>query len=216
LEAAEFWEQRYAGSTKVWSGRVNTVLTEVAADLPAGRALDLGCGEGGDAVWLAQRGWQVTAVDISATAVARGRAAATAAGVPDDRITWVAHDLSDWIPEPGFDLVSAFFLQSPVEFARQEILSRAAGSVAQGGHLLVVSHAAPPPWASQWHVHHAHDLSSPAEEVAALGLDAGEWEIVLAEVRGRESIGPDGKPASLEDSIVLARRAASEPNGDGS
>ncbi|MCB0912288.1 MAG: class I SAM-dependent methyltransferase, partial [Propionibacteriaceae bacterium] len=147
MGAAEFWEERYAGKPKVWSGRVNPGLVEFASGLPAGRALDLGCGEGGDAVWLARQGWQVTAVDISATAVARGHAAAEAAGVPDDRIRWLAQDLAHWQPEGSYDLVSAFFLQSPMELPRGEVLSRAAAAVAPGGHVLVVSHAAPPPWA---------------------------------------------------------------------
>lgn len=210
MTAAEFWEDRYAGKPKVWSGRVNPGLVEFASGLPVGHALDLGCGEGGDAVWLAQQGWQVTAVDISATAVARGKAAALAAGVPEDRIRWVAQDLVEWRPDRAYDLVSAFFLQSPMELPRREILRRAAGGLVPGGHLLVVSHVAPPPWATGLHTHHRHDFVSPAEEVAALGLEQGEWEVLLAEVRRRDAIGPDGQPASLEDSIVLARRTAGE------
>lgn len=209
MTAAQFWEERYAGTPRVWSGRVNAGLVELTAGLPVGRALDLGCGEGGDALWLARQGWQVTAVDISATALARGRAAAAEAGLPEDRIRWVAHDLTDWQPEQDYDLVSAFFLQSPMELPRREILHRAAASVAPGGHVLVVSHAAPPPWA-RGHDHHPHHSATPSEEVEALGLSAGEWEVVVAEVRHREAIGPDGQPASLEDSIVLARRVAGE------
>ena len=204
MTAADFWEQRYA-QAPVWSGRVNQTLAEVARGLVVGSALDLGCGEGGDAIWLARTGWQVTAVDISATALDRGRTAAAAAGVPSGRIEWVAADLASWPPARAYDLVSACFLQSPVNLPRTEILRRAASAVAPGGSLLVISHAEPPPWAVD-HDHHA-DFLGPAEEVAALGLDSRAWDVVLAEVRERDATSPDGQPALLKDSVVRARRA---------
>jgi SAM-dependent methyltransferase len=204
----EFWEDRY-GRSQVWSGRANQVLVEVAAGLTPGRALDLGCGEGGDALWLAQHGWQVTAIDISATAVERGRAAAEAAGVGEGQIEWIARDLADWTGAADFDLVSAFFLQSPVHLDRAQILREAAAAVAPGGHLLLVSHAAAPPWATQLHAHH-HDFPTPAGELEALDLAEGEWEVRVAEVRSRHATGPDGQPADLEDTIVLARRRVVE------
>ncbi|MGO2862064.1 MAG: class I SAM-dependent methyltransferase, partial [Brevibacterium sp.] len=93
----QYWEGQYSDSHRRWSGRVNPTTAEVVAELPVrpGRALELGCGEGGDAVWLAQQGWQVTAVDISATATARGAEGARAAGV-GDAITWISHDLGEW------------------------------------------------------------------------------------------------------------------------
>ena len=93
--AAEFWEARYADADRIWSGRVNRAVADVAAGLEPGRALDLGCGEGGDAVWLARHGWAVTGVDLSPTAVARGRRAAAEAGVPDGalRLKLVRHDV---------------------------------------------------------------------------------------------------------------------------
>src|SRR3954468_20682622 len=96
-ETARFWDQRYAEREQIWSGRVNPVLASVAAELPPGRALDLGCGEGGDAVWLADHGWAVTAVDISSTALDRARRAAEGAGV-GDRITFERHDLAESFP----------------------------------------------------------------------------------------------------------------------
>lgn len=118
MGAVQFWEERYASRPQVWSGRANQVLVDLVSGFAPRTALDLGCGEGGDAVWLAQQGWRVTAVDISTTAVERGRAAAADLGVPADRITWVAQDLAEWSPGGTFDLVSAFFLQSPVELPR--------------------------------------------------------------------------------------------------
>lgn len=204
MSSVEFWQERYRGAAPVWSGRANAVLVDLADGLPPGRALDLGCGEGGDAIWLATRGWQVTAVDISSNALDRGRAQAAAAGVPEDRIEWVARDLDDWTGVPGFDLVTAFFLQSPVALARERILRQAAASVAPGGRLLLVSHAAAPPWAGALHAHH-HDFPTPDGELAALGLD-DDWEVPIAEVRRRATTGPDGQPAELDDTVVLARR----------
>lgn len=211
MTAADFWEQRYAQRPNVWSGRVNKALADIAGGLVVGTALDLGCGEGGDAIWLARGGWQVTAVDISTTALERGRTAAAGAGVPDGRIDWVAADLATWQPATTYDLVSACFLQSPVSLPRTEILRRAAAAVAPGGSLLIISHAEPPPWA----LPHGHDggldhfsLPGPAEEVTALGLDSGDWDVVLAEVRERDAVGPEGQPARLSDSVVRARRAA--------
>ena len=95
MGAVQFWEERYASRPQVWSGRANQVLVDLVSGFAPRTALDLGCGEGGDAVWLAQQGWRVTAVDISTTAVERGRAAAADLGVPADRITWVAQDLAE-------------------------------------------------------------------------------------------------------------------------
>lgn len=211
MTTADFWEQRYA-SAQVWSGRVNQTLADVARGLVVGSALDLGCGEGGDAIWLARSGWHVTAVDISTTALERGRAAAEAARVPSGRIEWVAADLASWQPTAAYDLVSACFLQSPVSLPRTEILRRAAAAVAPGGSLLIISHAEPPPWAGEHHRHQHADFVGPAEEVAALGLDSRDWDVVLAEVRERDAVGPDGASARLKDSVVRARRARHTPD----
>lgn len=204
-EAADFWEQRYAGSDKVWSGRANQALIDVAATLTPGRALDLGCGEGGDAVWLAQHGWEVMGVDISASAISRGRAAADALGLAPERIRFVAGDLESRMDSDPYDLVTACFLQSPVALSRAQILRRAADQVSQDGHLLIVSHAAPPPWSNFAH-QHPEGMPQPADELAALELPPDRWEVVLAEVRGREATGPDGTHAVLDDGIVLLRR----------
>jgi SAM-dependent methyltransferase len=198
---ADFWEERYASADRVWSGNVNHAVVQVATDLAPGRSLDLGCGEGGDVVWFAQHGWDATGVDISATATRRGAEAAKAAGVPDDRIHFEAADLSTWQPHGTYDLVTASFLQSPVQLPRADILRRVADHVVPGGHLLIVAHAAMPPWANN-PAHH-HTFLTPDDEVAALGLD---WTVVIAEVRRRESTGPDGQQATLEDTVVLLRR----------
>ncbi|WXF92354.1 class I SAM-dependent methyltransferase [Curtobacterium flaccumfaciens pv. flaccumfaciens] len=113
--AREWWESRYAERDGIWSGRVNAVLASVIWGLPVGRALDLGCGEGGDVVWLAEQGWDVTGIDLSVTALQRGSRATVAAGV-QEQTAFVAADLARWDTAARFDLVTASFLQSwPVE-----------------------------------------------------------------------------------------------------
>jgi SAM-dependent methyltransferase len=208
--AAGFWEARYADADRVWSGRVNGVLADVAGALAPGRALDLGCGEGGDALWLAQQGWTVTGVDLSPTAIERARAAAAAAGIPAADLLLEAADLASWTTTDAYELVSASFLQSwPVEIPREAILRRAAGFVAPGGHLLVVAHAEGPSWAGPATVPahtHAHPFPTPEDDLAALELDADRWETLACERRTRTVTAPDGTPGTLADSVVLVRR----------
>jgi SAM-dependent methyltransferase len=172
-----------------------------------GRALDLGCGEGGDSLWLAQQGWEVTAVDISTVAIARGQAAATAAGIPPERLHWVAADLTDWTPTSDYELVSACYLQSPVELDRSRILRAAASRIVPGGHLLIVSHAAPPPWAGGLSGHDHHRVFfTPQQELESLGDPDGGWERLVVETRQRSATGPDGQVGVLDDTVVLLRR----------
>ncbi|PZO56511.1 MAG: class I SAM-dependent methyltransferase [Leifsonia xyli] len=209
--AREWWEQRYAERDGIWSGRVNAVLADVAAELPpapgdrARRALDLGCGEGGDVVWLAEQGWDALGIDLSVTAIERGSRASVSAGV-EDQTAFVAADLATWATAARFDLVTASFLQSwPMEIPRAEILRRAAGFVAAGGHLLVTAHAAPP-----------HDdlpvelreyrFPTPDEDLTALQLD-DTWDVIAAELRPRTATTPDGGPHQVVDSVVLVRRS---------
>jgi SAM-dependent methyltransferase len=203
--AAQFWDGRYGEREQIWSGRPNQVLVDLVGDLAAGQALDLGAGEGADSIWLAERGWRVTALDVSATAIGRARVAAAGRGLRDGQIDWEVTDLAAWRPAKGYQLVSAFFLHSPVDFPRAEVLRRAAGSVVPGGHLLIVGHAEPPPWARDHDDHH-RELPTPASELADLELDGSAWEVLVAEVRGRDATGPDGQSGHLSDSVVFARR----------
>lgn len=208
-DATAHWESRYAERDRIWSARPNQALVAAVGHLPAGKALDLGSGEGADAVWLAERGWQVTAVDVSPTAVARARELASDHRVPPGQITWLVEDLADWVPQDHYDLVSACFLHSSIPFPRAEVLRRAAAAVAPEGHLLVVGHAAPPPWAAHHHDGHGeadHHLPGPAEALAGLQLDDGTWEILVCELRSRQATGPNGQEAELEDVVILGRR----------
>jgi len=208
-EVFAFWEDKYGSRDGVWSGRVNAALADVAEQLPVGRALDLGCGEGGDALWLAERGWSVVGIDVSPTALARAEVAAERAGL-SDRITWVAEDLDTWSSDSEFDLVAASFLQSPVPLDRGRILRAGAERVAPGGHLLVVAHAEPPPWAGHDHDdgRPPMDFPSPESDVELLALAPESWETVVAERRDRRAFAPDGAEVTLRDSVVLVRRTA--------
>lgn len=201
-----FWEQRYRERERVWSGQPNAAVVRHVAPLGAGRALDLGCGEGADAIWLASRGWRVEAVDVSPTAIGRGRQAADEAGLPSDAIRWATAHLAHFLPSGPYDLVSACFLHSPVPFPRLEVLRRAAAEVVSGGHLLVVEHAAPPPWAADRDAHHWRD---PTRELADLGLDPEDWETLRAGEEHRRAIGPDGREAELTDAVLLLRHRPS-------
>ncbi|TDD60239.1 SAM-dependent methyltransferase, partial [Actinomadura rubrisoli] len=140
-----FWDDRYAQHDHLWSGEPNAMIVREAAGLPPGTALDLGCGEGGDAIWLAARGWRVTAADISRLALERAARHAEDAGVAD-RVDWRHHDLDASFPAGSYDLVSAQFLHSPAGPPREPILRAAAAAVAPGGVLLIAGHAGPPPW----------------------------------------------------------------------
>lgn len=200
------WEARYAEVDGFWSGRVNATLADVAAPLPPGTALDVGCGEGGDAVWLAQHGWTVTGVDVSATAIRRAADAARARGLGADRVTFVEVDAVDALPDGTFDLVTASFLHSwERDFPRLHVLRSAAARVAPGGHLLVVSHVAPPPWVRDLPPE-APILRDPRDELALLALPRDQWATELVEVRPRDVADPDGNPAVIEDGVLLLRR----------
>ena len=204
-DPAGYWEERYAGAEPIWSGRVNAQVATIAAEFPPGRALDLGCGEGADAIWLAERGWQTLGVDIAATALQRAARAAAERGLDPDLVRWQQADLATWIPDGTYDLITASFMQSPLDFPRGEVLRRAAAAVAPGGHLLVVAHAAPPPWAKGIDPG-THHFLSPEQEVAELALDEQEYTVLVAEERTRPATGPDGEEAELTDTVVLVRR----------
>jgi SAM-dependent methyltransferase len=202
-ETKEHWEKHYGERDRVWSGRVNVQFADVVGDLPPGRALDLGCGEGADAVWLAERGWNVVAVDISDTALGRARDAAKSRGVVD-RIDFVQLDLSDGFPDGTFDLISSQFLHSTVYLDRQKALENALAALRPGGRLVIVDHGSAPPWVSK--LDHHHEFPSAEEVVAGLDLGDGEFERVRVDAVLRDAVGPEGEQRPWMDNVIVLRR----------
>ncbi len=204
-EGERFWEAHYSGRDQPWSGKANPILARFAAALPVGRALDLGCGTGGNALWLALQGWRMTAVDISANALVRAEAHAVTAGVAD-RIDFQQHDLARTFPSGTFDLVSALYLQSPVGLPREHVLRKGAAAVAPGGLLLIVEHASVAPWS--W-AGAKTVFPTPQEALARLVLDPGGWSTEFLGAPERLANGPGGQSAMVADTIIALRRLAS-------
>lgn len=199
-----FWDERYGQSEAIWSGNPNPQLIDEVSDLPAGTALDVGCGEGADAIWLAGRGWRVTAVDISQVVLDRAVKHAEAAGVAD-RITWLHADLTDGAsPGAGFDLVSAHFMHLPAA-QRVPLYGRLAAAVSPGGTFLVVGHDPSDMMVGRPNV---PGMYFTASQVAA-DLDAADWTVLVDEKRGRATVSPDGNAITVHDTVLKARRSTS-------
>ncbi len=196
------WDARYAESDRIWSGNPNPRLVEHASGLTPGRALDVGCGEGADVVWLAGQGWHVTGADVSPVALAKAGAHAAEAGVTD-HVELVQVDLIGGESLPGGqDLVSAHFFHPPAEMF-DELHQRLGAAVAPGGHLLVVGHH-PDDLATGVRRPHGPALLFTPERVVA-ALDQADWEVVVVAAPTREQAFGDGS-ATVRDTVVLARR----------
>jgi SAM-dependent methyltransferase len=131
------WNERYSGAEYEWKTEPNQFVAAELAGLPPGRALDLAAGEGRNSVWLAERGWQVTAVDFSRVGLEKGRKLSAARGVS---VNWVVADLVGYQPDPrAFDLVLIAYLHLEAQ-SRAEVLARAAAALAPGGTLFMVGH----------------------------------------------------------------------------
>ncbi|MGI5350081.1 class I SAM-dependent methyltransferase [Streptomyces sp. CA-250714] len=200
---AQFWDERYGSRDRLFSGAPNGVLVAEADGLPPGRALDVGCGEGGDAHWLARRGWQVTAVDISRIALRRAADGAEAAGADiAGRVVWECADLTATPPPAdAFDLVSVQYFplpRRPDHAALRGLLA----AVAPGGTLLFVGHdlADLPPRLEDGIV--PADYYQP-EEIA--GLLDDNWAVLINETRPRTAPAPAGTHHT-HDTVLRARR----------
>lgn len=178
-------------------------MTEVE-DLAPGRALDAGCGEGADALWLAAHGWQVTAVDIAGAALRHAREQAASAGDSvSGRIDWEEADLAEWTPaEAQFDLVSSHYVHPAG--SRDVPFRRLAAAVAPGGTLLIVGHDPADPHTAGMH-DSAPEVHFTAEQIAA-GLDPDRWDIVAAESRSRTVTGHGGQEFPMRDAVLHARK----------
>lgn len=195
----EFWDERYGASERVWSGNPNAQLVEQTSHLAAATALDVGCGEGADAVWLARRGWQVTGMDVSQVALDKAARHADEAGVV---VQWLQRDLMGWVPEgTQYDLVSAQFMYLPQPHLRD--LYRALGrAVAPGGTLLLVGHHPMDP-------RHRHPESGEPEfpDVRWTPEEAAAWIASPAWARVQVStVQRTGHLGVMHDGIVKATK----------
>jgi 2-polyprenyl-3-methyl-5-hydroxy-6-metoxy-1,4-benzoquinol methylase len=200
----DFWNERYRSSPRVWSGSPNPQLVAEVAGFSPGRALDVGCGEGADAIWLARRGWDVVATDISSVALERAVQHARDTDLAASaRIEWQHVDLLVDAPEKdSFDLVSAQFMQL-VPGPRARLFTALAASVRAGGTLLVVAHdlsdlATGVPRPARPELFYA------ADDIARL-LDSS-WTAVVNEARPRSVTTPEGVAATIHDAVLLATR----------
>jgi len=195
------WDERYAGAEFEWSMHPNQFVAAELAALPPGRALDLAAGEGRNSVWLAERGWSVTAVDFSRVGLDKGRALGAARGVADGRVEWVVADLSEYSPaRAAFELVLIAYLQVDAALLAR-VLAGAAAALTPGGTLLVVG----------------HDLTNLTEGVGgpqrpdvlytpeAITAGLPGLRIVRAE-RVRRTVERDGAQATAIDTLVRAER----------
>ncbi len=210
--ARNFWNALYGRFSGSGVGAPNRLLVAEVGDLTPATALDLGCAHGADALWLAQRGWHVTAVDVSEVALAAARENAARADLAD-RIDFERRDLGADFPLGLFALVSAQFLHSPVAALeeRGRILRQAAAAVAPRGDLLVASHYSVPAWHPALPAGlttHPLDLTvlAPEETIAALELAEGEWDTLRAEIVATEIVSPAGEAGIREDHVLHYRR----------
>jgi SAM-dependent methyltransferase len=204
------WDERYAERDQLWSGQPNGALVAEVAGLPPGRALDVGCGEGADAIWLARQGWEVNALEVSGVALGRAVGHARSA---DAQVRWVHAGLAEAELDAGsFDLVSAQYpalLRTTDAAAERALLS----AVAPGGVLLLVHHAGMETQAPQDGQFDPADYVWPTMVTALLD---DSWQLEVHEERPR--VAPDGGAGAhhTHDLVVRARRLAGlavRPNG---
>ena len=204
-EAAEMfepssWEERYAGEEQVWSGEPNPQLVAEVSALTPGTALDVGCGEGGDVIWLARQGWRVTGADFSANGLARAARHAEEAGVADRTNWWQVDARTFEAGGRSFDLVTTHFLHPP-DGGMVGVVGRLAEAVAPGGHLLVVGHE---PSEVFTHLNESHRNAMFLAADLLPGLPEG-FEALVVEQRPRRVVR-DGVTVDIGDSTLLARR----------
>jgi 2-polyprenyl-3-methyl-5-hydroxy-6-metoxy-1,4-benzoquinol methylase len=194
------WDERYSGEAKVWSGNPNPQLVAEVSGLPAGTALDVGCGEGGDVIWLAQRGWRVTGADFSANGLARAARHAEQAGVADQTEWWQVDARTFAAGGGSYDLVTTHFLHPP-DGGMVEVTRRLAEAVAPGGHLLVVGHA---PSEAFTHLTASHRRAMFGADDLLPSLP-DDFEVLVVEQRPR-TVTRDGATLDVHDSTLFAHR----------
>ena len=188
----------------------NPYLVRAISDLTPGTALDAGCGEGAEAIWLATAGWQVTAADISAEALSRACERTPREGAAPERVEWIEADLSVWQPGKLFDLVTTHYAHPAG--SQLAFYLRISDWVAPGGTLLIVGHrhTAPTPERGHGHEHEGHghppDEASVTAASISAALDADRWDIVIADEPIRTLADRAGRTVQLDDVVVRAIR----------
>jgi SAM-dependent methyltransferase len=196
------WDERYSGTEFEWTTRPNQFVAAELADLPPGRALDLAAGEGRNTVWLAERGWRVTAVDFSRVGLDKGRKLSAARGVDESRVDWIVADLRDYEPEPGaFDLVLIAYVQVSPDL-RAKVLADAAAALAPGGTVFVIGHDV---------TNLTEGVGGPQDPEVLYTPEAVSGELpglrVVRAERVRRAVEREGGPATAIDTLVRAVRA---------
>lgn len=194
------WDERYSGEEKVWSGNPNAQLVAEVSGLTPGTALDVGCGEGGDVIWLARRGWRVTGADFSAKGLARAARHADEAGVAAQTDWWQLDARAFAADGRSYDLVTSHFLHPPAG-GMVDVTRRLSEAVEPGGHLLVVGHAP-----SEVFTH----LTASQHRAMFLAQDLlrglpDVFEVLVVEQRPR-TMTRDGATVDVHDSTLFARR----------
>jgi 2-polyprenyl-3-methyl-5-hydroxy-6-metoxy-1,4-benzoquinol methylase len=192
------WNERYSSTDLVWSAGPNAFLPAEVAGLVPGRALDLACGEGRNALWLAEQGWDVTAVDFAEAGVDKGRHFGDERGITVD---WHVADITAWRPGAPFDLVVIFYLQLPAT-EMTAVLTMAAEAVAPGGTFLLVAHDRSNLESGYGGPGDVSVLPTPQSVAAAIG----GLEVEKALVVERPVDTPEGERIAL-DTVVRAHRA---------
>jgi 2-polyprenyl-3-methyl-5-hydroxy-6-metoxy-1,4-benzoquinol methylase len=194
------WDARYSSDEQIWSGDPNAQLVAEVSGLTPGTALDVGCGEGGDVIWLAHQGWRVTGADFSTNGLVRAARHAEEAGV-GDRTDWWQVDARTFTAEArSYDLVTTHFLHPP-DGGMVDVTRRLSEAVSAGGHLLVVGHA---PSGAFTHLTASHRNAMFRPEDLLPGLP-DSFEVLVAEQR-RRTVTRDGKMLHILDSTLFARR----------
>jgi SAM-dependent methyltransferase len=204
-----YWESHWGQADGHGTGPPSPYLAREVGNLTPGTALDAGCGEGAEAIWLAAKGWQVTAADISTEALSRAAAHAATSGTAPAQIRWVEADLSFWEPGTRFDLVTTHYAHAAI--AQLALYERISHWVAPGGTLLIVGHRHSAETAG--HGHHPPEKASVTAGDITAALGAGGWDIVTVEEPTRTLTSGDGRTVQLDDVIVRATRGASSSPG---
>jgi SAM-dependent methyltransferase len=208
----EYWDQIWQGdrAESMATSQPNPHLKQEVGDLAPGTALDAGCGAGAEAIWLAARGWQVTAADIATAALDRAAERAAASGVAG-RVRWVQADLSAWEPDTPYDLVTTHYAHPAMP--QLEFYDRIASWVASAGTLLIVGHLHHDAAGGDGYGHaQEHGGDGPPASASATAaaitarLNPAEWEVVTAQELHRTLSGPGGRAVTLHDVVVRATR----------